>query len=81
MVRNLRPGDKWVPGTIIERTGLLYVVQVAEGQTWKHHVDHLRQMEDSLQQEQMTDEGVTDSDVLIRFPPSETSTSSYRISK
>ena len=32
MVRNLRPGDKWVPGTIIERTGLLsYVVQVKPG--------------------------------------------------
>ena len=39
MVRNLHPGDKWVPGTIIERTGpLSYVVQVAGGQTWKHHV-------------------------------------------
>ena len=39
MVRNLRPGDKWIPGTIIERTGpLSYVVQVAGGQTWKRHV-------------------------------------------
>ena len=31
MVRNLRPGDKWVPGTIVERTGpLSYLVQVGE---------------------------------------------------
>ena len=36
-------------------------------------------MEDSPQQEQMTDEGVTDSDVLIRFPPSEISTSTESV--
>ena len=33
MVRNLRVGDKWVPGTIMEGTDpLSYLVQVAGGQ-------------------------------------------------
>ena len=53
MISNLHPGDKWIPGTIIERTGpLSYLVQVAEGKTWKCHIDHLRQMDDSPQHEQ-----------------------------
>ena len=39
MVHNLRPGDKWVPGTILERTdSLSYLVQVSGGQTWKRHI-------------------------------------------
>ena len=72
MVRNLRPGDKWVPSTIIERTGpLSYLVQVGGGKTWKRHIDHLRQMSDSPQEEQMT-ETTKDSDTLIQFPTSHT---------
>ena len=72
MVRNLRPGDKWVPGTIVERTGpLSYLVQVGRGKTWKLHIDHLRQMNDSPQEEQMTE--TRDSDTLIQFPTSQTS--------
>ena len=69
MVRNLRPGDKWIPGTIIERTGQLsYLVQVAGGQTWKCHIDHLRQMDDSPQHKQTTKEI---RNTLICFPPSD----------
>ena len=76
MVRNLRPGDKWIPGTIIERTGpLSYLVQVAGGQTWKRHIDHLRQMDDSPQHEQTTEGASTDRDTLIRFPPSDVASS------
>ena len=72
MVRNLHPGDKWVPGTIIERNGpLSYLVQAAEGQTWKRHIDHLRQMDDSPQEEQMA-ESNNDTETLIRIPPSQT---------
>ena len=56
MVRNLHPEDKWVPGTTIERTGpLSYLVQVGGGKTWKRHIDHLRLMSDSPQEEQMTE--------------------------
>ena len=69
MVRNLRPGEKWVPGTIIERTGpLSYLVQVTGGQTWKCHIDHLKQMDDSPQQEQTTETASNDKETTIRFP-------------
>ena len=72
MVRNLLPGDKWVPGTIVESTGpLSYLVQVGEGKTWKRHIDHLRQMSDSPQEEQMTE--TRDSGTFIQFPTSQTS--------
>ena len=66
MVRNLRPGDKWVPGTIIERTGpLSYLVQVSGGQTWKRHIDHLRQMFDSPKEE---DNFTSNKESLMRYP-------------
>ena len=72
MVRSLHPGNKWVPGTIVKRTGpLSYLVQVGGGKTWKRHIDHLRQMSDSPQEEQMTE--TRDSDTLIQFPTSQTS--------
>ena len=48
MVRNLRPGPGWIPGTIVERNGpLSYLVQVNGNQMWKRHIDHLREMGDS----------------------------------
>ncbi len=47
MARNIRAGQAWIPGTVIERTGpLSYVVQVA-GKLWKRHIDHLREMGDT----------------------------------
>ena len=50
MVRNLRPGLQWIPGTVIERKGpLTYLVQVAEGRIWKRHVDHLQETTDTPQ--------------------------------
>ena len=50
MVRNLRPGPRWVPGTLIERKGpLTYLVQVSEGRIWKRHVDHLHKTTDTQQ--------------------------------
>ena len=48
MVRNLRPGPTWIPGTIVGRNGpLSYVVQVKGEQTWKRHVEHLREVGDT----------------------------------
>ena len=77
MVRNLRPGDKWVAGTIIERTGpLSYLVQTVGGQIWKCHIDHLRQMDDSPKQEQTTEEESTNKETInIHFPQSQTASS------
>lgn len=41
-VRNYRRGPKWVRGTVIEQTGpVLYKVKVND-QTWKRHVEQLR---------------------------------------
>ena len=41
-VHNYRRGPKWVSGTVIERTGpVLYRVKVND-QSWKRHVDQLR---------------------------------------
>ena len=69
IVRNLCAGDKWIPGTVMERTGpLSYLVQVARGQMWKHHINQLRQMDDSLQQEQPTNR---DKETMIHFLPSQ----------
>ena len=48
MARNLRPGPKWIPGTIVGRNGpLSYVVQVEGGQVWKRHIEHLREVGDT----------------------------------
>ena len=41
LARNLREGPKWVPGTILERTGpVSYRVQVRD-QIWRRHTDQL----------------------------------------
>jgi len=66
MVHDLCPGDKWVPETIIERTGpLSYLVQVSGGQTWKKHIGHLRQMTDSPQEEENF---ISNKESFMRYP-------------
>jgi len=48
MARNLRPGPKRIPGTVIERKGhLSYLVQVRGEQAWKRHVEMLREVSDT----------------------------------
>ena len=48
MAHNLRPGPKWIPGTIVGRNGpLSYVVQVEGGQVWKRHIEQLREVGDT----------------------------------
>lgn len=56
MVRNLRPGPSWIPGTIVERNGpLSYVVQVKGEQVWKRHVEHLQEVGDTPVEEPTRD--------------------------
>ena len=55
MVRNFRAGDKWA-GTWNNHGENWSLVQVTGGQMWKHHIDQLRQMDDSPQQEKFTEE-------------------------
>ena len=51
LVRNIRPGQAWIPGTVVERNGpLSYLVQVSGNRLWKRHIDHIREMNDSPQQ-------------------------------
>ena len=50
LARNYRPGEDWIPGTVIERRGPhSYAVQVSNGQWWHRHIDQLKEMEDSPQ--------------------------------
>ena len=44
MIRNVRQsGPKWVPGTILKKTGpLSYVVKMTSGLEWNCHVDLIR---------------------------------------
>lgn len=43
MIRNMRPGPKWIPGVIIERKGpLSYVVETEEKQVWHRHAEQLK---------------------------------------
>ena len=47
MARNLRPGDDWVPATVVERTGpVSYLVETGAHQLWKRHVDQLKTVAD-----------------------------------
>ena len=46
-----RPGEDWVPGSIIERRGPhSYIVKAANGQVWHRHIDQLKEMKDSPQE-------------------------------
>ena len=43
MVRNFRVGPNWVPATVIARLGpLSYLLETAEKQLWRRHVDHVK---------------------------------------
>ena len=56
LVRNYRPGEDWIPGTVIDRKGPhLYTVQVANGLLWRQHIDQLKEVRDSPQEENSTD--------------------------
>ena len=41
MARDLRPGDDWIPATVVERTGpMSYLVETGEHQLWKRHFNY-----------------------------------------
>ena len=43
MVKNFRPGPKWLPGTITQQDGpLSFTVCTESGQLWKRHSDHIK---------------------------------------
>jgi len=52
LVTNYQPDDDWIPGTVIERRGPhSYAVQVTNEQLWHRHIDQLKEMKDSPQED------------------------------
>ena len=48
MAKNYRAGPGWLPSMAIERNGpLSYLIRVNGGQLWRHHIDQLREGEDT----------------------------------
>ena len=63
--QNYRPGEKWLPGVVLEKVGpVSYRVEV-QGQVWRRHVDQLLQRE-----ERAGDNPVISNDVPL-IPPVE----------
>ena len=53
MVKNLRPGPKYVVGVILQKLApYSYSVEVQHGLIWKRHVNHLLKLEDAEQDRQ-----------------------------
>ena len=78
MVRNLRPGDKWISGVITKKLGLVtFLVKTASGFVWKRHIDHLQ--DNTAAQKQNTEiekdaESNTDSFLSSSISPAENTT-------
>ena len=48
LVRNYRPSEDWIPGTVVDRKGPhSCTVQVANGQLWHRHIEQLKEMRGS----------------------------------
>ena len=53
--QNYRPGEKWLPGVVMEKVGpVSYRVEV-QGQIWRRHVDQLLQREERAGDSPMSD--------------------------
>ena len=60
---------KWIPGTVIEVTGLLtYMIKLQDGATVQRHVDHVRKRENSIV-DQDFDTMVFDLSSVLMRPP------------
>lgn len=46
MAKNFRSGPKWIPAVIDEKLGpLSYLVKTVDGELWRRHVDHLKEVQ------------------------------------
>ena len=81
VVRNQIPGRPWVPGIVEEVQGpLTYLVHLDTGQIWKRHIDHVREVGVSNdEQTSTTDTEVFD--VLIPTDNSSTNDTPYLLQK
>ena len=66
-VLNFRPGEKWIPGKIIESTGpISFRIQLQNGHVLRRHQDHLRHRMERFEQvsaETASDENETLTDM------------------
>ena len=46
MVRNYHGDARWIPGTVLQKLGVTYRVDIGNGTTVKRHIDQLRQKAD-----------------------------------
>ena len=73
MARNPRSGAKYLHGVIIERLGpLSFLVEVKDGLTWRHHIDHLKPLQESStpgtpSSSQATSDEALEDDVYLPF--------------
>ncbi len=72
MVKNLRPGDTWIPGVVLKQLGpVSYLVDVSDGRTWRRHIDHLKIRnlpEPMTELSENTDEQFLESEVAVEPP-------------
>ena len=69
-VRNQIPGRPWVPGIVEEVQGpLTYLVRLDTGQIWKRHIDHVREVGVSNDEQTST----TDTEVFDVLIPTDNS--------
>ena len=67
--QNYRPGEKWLPGVVMERVGpVSYRVEV-QGQVWRRHVDQLLQREERVGDSPMSDPVISNDIPLTGEPP------------
>ena len=68
MVRNFHPGQDWVPAIVVERLGpVSYLVETADHQMWRRHLDHLKEfrgLPNSVQSGSYREVAVDDEDPL-----------------
>ena len=51
MVKNLRPGPTWIPGTVTKQLGpVTFSITTDDGQVWKRHIDHIKALGDQTMQ-------------------------------
>ena len=75
VVRNQIPGRPWVPGIVEEVQGpLTYLVRLDTGQIWKRHVDHVREV--GVSNDEQISRATTDTEVFdVPIPTDNSSTS------
>ena len=67
MVRNLRPGPKWIVGIVKQKSGPhSYVVETEDKKMWKRHVDHLKALGDAAAT--TSNDGELEIDTYVHFP-------------